>query len=545
MPQKYDLIIIGSGPAGASAAIYAGRAKLKTLMLDSGQSGGQIRITSEVVNYPGILNISGAQLSDNMVQQAKSFGVEVLSAEVLDVDFTQPLKKIETSAGTFESVGVIVATGARPRSLGFEGEDTFRGHGVGYCATCDGEFFTGMDVFVVGGGFAAAEEAIFLTRYARKVYSIVREDWFTCSQTIGEEVLAHPGIEVHFNTEVVSLIGDAVPRKIDFVNNKTNQTWSHTPEGENATFGVFVFVGYQPQSQLLQGKLTLNEQGYIPTDDKLQTNQPGVYAAGDIRPKELRQLVTAVSDGAIASTNAEKYIKETRQKHNIQIESTQPAVSEAAATVQSFIDADLAGQLKPVLQKFEKPVTLAAVLNPDEAFSAELHAFLTDFAALSDKVNLKISYAPDTSALPQGVKADLLPVVAILNAEEKDSGIHYHAVPSGHEFDSFILALYNTAGPGQALPEATLQRVQAFSKPIHVQVGMSLSCTMCPTVVQGMQQIVQHNPAITLDIIDVSKFPNFKNQHNIMSVPAILINQDKLLFGKKDVDELITELQAI
>ena len=200
MKKLYDLIIIGAGSAGMSAAIYAGRAKLKTLVLDKDRTGGQIKITAEVVNYPGILRTSGEELAQTMRKQAESFGVKFLSAAVQSVDFSQDIKRLKTSEGEFEALGVIVATGSKPRTLGFEGEETFRGRGIGYCATCDGEFFTGMDVFVIGAGFAAAEEAIFLTRYAKKVTIIAREPEFTCSKTIADKVLAHGKIEVKFNT---------------------------------------------------------------------------------------------------------------------------------------------------------------------------------------------------------------------------------------------------------------------------------------------------------------------------------------------------------
>ena len=303
MKELYDLIIIGSGSAGMAAGIYAGRARLKTLIIDRDRAGGQIKITSEVENYPGILHISGEEISRTMRKQAENFGVTFVSAVVETVDFSQDIKKIRTVDGEYEALAVVVATGAVPRKLGFTGEDAFRGRGIGYCATCDGEFFSGMDVFVIGAGFAAAEEAIFLTRYARKVTVVAREPEFTCSKMIAERVLANPKIEVKFNTEILEVGGDTVLRHASFIDNQAGQTWRYDAKpGE--TFGVFVFVGYIPQSAEYAGQLRLNEQGYIPTDESMRTNVDGVYAAGDVRPKELRQLVTAVSDGAVAATSA-------------------------------------------------------------------------------------------------------------------------------------------------------------------------------------------------------------------------------------------------
>lgn len=543
MQNRYDLIILGAGPAGVSAGIYAGRAKLKTLIIDAAESGGQIRITSEVVNYPGVASISGPELSATMLKQAQSFGAELLQAKVQQVDFSGPWKKVVTAEGTFEAVAVVVATGAKPRTIGFEGESQFRGHGVGYCATCDGEFFTGMDVFVLGGGFAAAEEAIFLTRYARQVYVIVRESDFTCSKTICDKVLATPGITVQFDTEIKSLTGDTVPRKAVFVNNQTGEEWQYQPEQAGATFGVFVFAGYQPQSDLFKGQLALQDNGYIPTDEHMQTNVEGVYAAGDIRPKELRQLVTAVADGAIASTNAEKFIAEQKQKHGMEVSARQEK-KESKVAAASFIDKDLAAQLVPFMEKFENPLTLVSIGKPEDELSAEMETFVSDLAALSPKVSLAVYKEGENPALEQTLGGGLLPVIALLGADGADSGIHYHAVPSGHEFDSFLLAMYNVAGPGQALEQEAKKRIQALA-PLKVQVGMSLSCTMCPDVVQAMQQIALYNKNVRLDIIDVSKFPEFRTRHQIMSVPAVVFNDGAPLFGKKTMNELLDACAAV
>jgi thioredoxin reductase (NADPH) len=312
MERIYDLIVIGGGPAGLSAGIYAGRAQMNVLIIEKSEMGGQIVTTSEVVNYPGIKEISGHNLGEKMREQAAGFGVEFLKSEVTNMDFKNEIKVLETTSGTYKALSVIIATGANPRKLGFPGEAEFTGRGVAYCATCDGEFFTGLDVFVIGAGFAAAEEAIFLTKFARKVTIIAREPEFTCAKSIAEKVLKHPKIEVKFNSQIVEVTGDTKLRKAIFKDNLTNTTWEYKVS-ENESFGVFVFIGYKPQSDLFKNHVNLDSQGYIITDEDLQTNVKDVYAIGDIRPKKLRQVVTAVADGALAATVLEKVVEEKRE----------------------------------------------------------------------------------------------------------------------------------------------------------------------------------------------------------------------------------------
>ena len=208
MNNFYDAIIVGGGPAGLSAAIYLARAKFSVLVIEKEKIGGQITITSEVVNYPGVFKTSGQELTDNMKKQAQSFGAEFMIANVKQVKLENDIKEIICDKGTFKSVGVILATGSHPRKLGFTGEKEYQGRGVAYCATCDGEFFSGKDIFVIGGGFAAAEEAVFLTKYGRKVTIIVREDDFTCAKGVAQKAKDHPNIDIHYNTEIVEASGD-------------------------------------------------------------------------------------------------------------------------------------------------------------------------------------------------------------------------------------------------------------------------------------------------------------------------------------------------
>ena len=306
MNHLYDVIILGGGPAGLTAALYLARAKYRTLVLEKEKFGGQITITHEVVNYPGVMKTSGEELTETMRRQAESFGAEFMLAEAESLDLSGDIKTVKTSRGELKAFGVLLATGAHPRMVGFKGEADFRGRGVAYCATCDGEFFTGKEVFVVGGGFAAAEEAVFLTKYARHVTILVRKDDFSCAASVADHAKNHPKITVLTNTEVEAVSGDSSLRAIRYRNNRTGEVTEYRdPKGDN--IGVFVFAGYQPATKLVQGVAELNEQGYVVTDRNLKTSVDGLYAAGDVCVKALRQVVTAVGDGALAATELEKY----------------------------------------------------------------------------------------------------------------------------------------------------------------------------------------------------------------------------------------------
>ncbi|NLJ15828.1 MAG: FAD-dependent oxidoreductase [Clostridiales bacterium] len=530
----YDLIIIGAGSAGLTAGIYAGRAKLNTLIIDREEKpGGQIRITSEVVNYPGIISTDGPTLSDTMKKQAENFGVKFINAAVDSVDFKGDIKKVVTNNGDFEALSVIIASGATPRRLGFPGEEEYQGRGVGFCATCDGEFFTGMDVFVIGAGFAAAEESLFLTRFAKKVTIIAREPEFTCSKTIADKVKAHPKIEVKFNTEIVSASGDSALRSAKFINNKTQETWEYRPENADESFGIFIFVGYIPISEVFKEAVALDKFGYIPTDENMQTNVEGVYAAGDIRPKALRQLVTAVSDGAIAATNAERYIEQKKEQLGIKTEE-----HETSAEHSALLDDDLKEQIKPVLEKFENNVKLKAILDESD-FSSELKLFLEEFVSLGDKVSLEFYKKGDNSQAESEISPDRYPVFAIYDNDDTYTGVSYYGIPGGHEINSFIISLYNTAGPGQAVDEKIIERIKGIDKDIRIQVAVSLSCTFCPQVVMASQLIAIKNPKIKAEMIDAMKFNDFRTKHKIMSVPAVIINDGEASFGAKSLEQLV------
>lgn len=306
--EIYDLIILGGGCAGLTAAIYAGRANLRTLILETGVLGGQAATTDEIGNYPGAPNITGPELMQTMYSQAMEYSVTYKACQINHIYLNGKQKEISTDAGAFSSHAVIIATGATPRKLGFDGEDVFRGHGVSYCATCDGFFFRDKDIFVIGGGNSAAEEALYLTRFGRKVTMLVRKDAFRCEKHLTNQIFAHPKIEVKFNTELIRAFGDVTLKGMELKNNKTGALSTYKVSEADGLFGIFIFVGYEPASSLFKDQIQMDEAGYILTNDKMETNIPGVYAAGDVRQKELRQLVTATSDGAIAATQAEKYI---------------------------------------------------------------------------------------------------------------------------------------------------------------------------------------------------------------------------------------------
>lgn len=549
----YDLIIIGGGPAGLSAGLYAGRAKLKTLIIEKEHTGGQITTTAEVVNYPGIIKTSGSELTSNMRIQAENFGVKFQTADVTDVDFNGEVKIVKTNVGEIEGRAVIIATGASPRKLGFPGEIEYGGRGVAYCSTCDGEFFKDLEVLVIGAGFAAAEEAIYLTRFAKKVIIIAREPDFTCAKSIGDKVKANKNIEIRFNTEVVEAVGDDVLRSVKLINNVTNETSEYYPPKEDGTFGIFVFVGYQPQTEIFKNKVDMDRWGYILTDENMQTNIKGVYAAGDLRPKMLRQVVTAVADGAIAATDAERYVASEKERlgivdEHVEEEKVEPRKeAPVAANVKpgksALLNDTLRSQLQGVLARFENNISLVSIVDESNDKSIELRDLVLDIADLSDKVTAIIYKKGENPEMEDKVHANRFPVVSILNKDGEYSGVKFHGVPGGHELNSFILAMYNVAGPGQQISEDVLKDIKSIDKKLNIKVGVSLSCHVCPDVVVAAQRIAIENPNIETEMLDLSNFPDLKDKHKIMSVPAIIVNDSKVYFGGKKLEEIVNLLK--
>jgi thioredoxin reductase (NADPH) len=303
MSKEFDIIIIGGGPAGLSAGIYASRARLRTLLIEKGMFGGLIANAELVENYPGFPEgISGFDIGERMSQQASRFGLKTLSAEVTGVDLLKDIKIIKTTEGDFSARAVIIASGAERRRLGVPGEDIFVNRGVSYCATCDGALFKDRIVAVVGGGDSAVEEALFLTRFASKVIIIHRRNQLRASKMAQERALSHKRIEPMWDTIVEEIKGVGKVSDLVVRNVKTGET------SQIAVDGVFVYVGQLPNTGFLKGQINLDKEGYIITGDRMETRINGVYAAGDIRKNSSRQVITAAGDGATAAISAEKFL---------------------------------------------------------------------------------------------------------------------------------------------------------------------------------------------------------------------------------------------
>lgn len=312
MDKLYDVIILGAGPGGLAAGLYAGRARLSTLIIEKGQDGGQIAITDEIENYPGqsLEEESGPSLIARMTEQCRKFGCDRASDTIKSVDLKGDVKVLTGVNDTYQAKTIIIATGAYPRPIGCKGEQEFMGKGVSYCATCDANFFEDLEVYVVGGGDAAVEEAMYLTKFARKVTIIHRRDELRAAKSIQERAFKNEKLHFMWDTVVEELSGDEILQKMIVKNVKTGELTTYEADEDDGLFGVFGFIGRVPNSGIFEGTGLEMVNGYIPTDDDMHTNLPGVFAAGDIRVKSLRQVVTAAADGAIAATQAEKYIIE-------------------------------------------------------------------------------------------------------------------------------------------------------------------------------------------------------------------------------------------
>ncbi|MDO4805911.1 MAG: FAD-dependent oxidoreductase [Coriobacteriales bacterium] len=304
---KKDLVIVGGGPAGLSAAIYAQRAMLDSVTIEQEAVGGQVLLTSEVDNYPGVPHTDGFTLVDAMRSQAEDLGAQIVMSEVSSITRDNEIGEfcVRTSEATYLTKTVILAGGATPRHAGFEGEEEYAGRGVSYCATCDGMFFRGREVFVVGGGNSAAEEALFLTRFASHVTMVVRKDHLRAQAVVAQEVEQNPKASIRFLTSIVRVGGNDAITSITFRNNADGS--EYTEEFESGV-GVFVFVGRVPASKLLEGLADFTPVGYVVANERMETRTPGLFVAGDVRDKPLRQIVTAASDGAIAATCASAYL---------------------------------------------------------------------------------------------------------------------------------------------------------------------------------------------------------------------------------------------
>ncbi len=313
MDKLYDVIVLGAGPGGLAAGLYAGRARLSTLIIEKGQDGGQIAITNDIENYPGqvLEGESGPSLVARMTKQCENFGCERAADTIKSVELNGDVKVLVGAKETYKAKTLIIATGAYPRPIGCKGEQEYMGKGVSYCATCDANFFEDLEVFVVGGGDAAVEEAMYLTKFARKVTIIHRRDELRAAKSIQERAFKNEKLHFMWDTVVEELGGDEILQTMKVKNVKTGEETVYEADEDDGLFGVFGFIGRVPNSAIFQDTgLEMDKAGYIPTDADMHTNIPGVFAAGDVRVKSLRQVVTAAGDGAIAATQAEKYINE-------------------------------------------------------------------------------------------------------------------------------------------------------------------------------------------------------------------------------------------
>ena len=535
MANLYDVVIVGGGPAGLTAALYLARAKYRVLVLEKEQFGGQIAITHEVVNYPGVVKASGKALTDIIYRQAESFGAEFQLAEVTGFDLAGDIKTVRTDKGDYRCFGVLLATGAHPRTVGFQGEEEHKGRGVAYCATCDGEFFTGKEIFVVGGGYAAAEESVFLTKFASHVTILVRKDDFSCAASVAEQAKNHEKITVLYNTVMEEVSGE---NGLTYARYKNTATGEVTEYRNEEGFGVFVFAGYAPATEAVKGIVELNEQGYILTDASQKTSAEGVYAAGDVCIKPLRQVVTATGDGALAATELEKYVAAMQRKTGIRAEAPAPKKSSPSVTVETqgsansdeLFTAEMRQQLDTVFSRMERPLLLKLYLD-SRPISGELEDFITALVAVSDKLKLEV----------RDRRADdsLAPCVEVCQADGTPTGLAFHGVPSGHEFTSFVLGLYNAAGPGQNLDDDTKKQIAAIDRSTDIKILVTLSCTMCPDLVAAAQRIAAINPKVSAHVYDIRHFENLKNQYKVMSVPCLVLNNEKVFFGKKNLQEIL------
>lgn len=493
--EIYDLIIIGGGPAGLSAALYAARDKHKVLVIEKKEVGGQIALTDVVSNYPGVPDVNGRELAQIIRKQAESFGAQIAFDTVTSLDLDTDIKTVTTATTTYQTISVILATGAKPRSAGFAGEEKYKGRGVAYCATCDGALYTGCDIYVIGGGLSAVQEAKFLSKYAHKVIMIVREASFTCGEQYIEELQQYPNIFVKFETTLTAVHGKSYVDSVDLV---------HLPTGEKKTMksedgmplGVFVFVGQEPDTSWLPDNIAKDSHGYLITDSQGQTNIPGVCAAGDLCVTPLRQAITAAADGAIAATALREYIKTKRNANIVLTE-------------------------KPILRLW----------LDDTAFSQEIETFLKEADALKDLLILRTEH-PETSD-------SILPYIEICRPDGTSTGIYYHTVPKGLEWDTFLLALFTVSGDNVQIDPDDLQRIHSIDKDLNIKILTTLTCSNCPATVMSANQIAAINPYVTAEIFDITHFPKMRFKYQVNTVPAILINDRFAATGKTDLDGML------
>ena len=605
MAEKHQTVIIGGGPAGLTAAIYLRRAGYEVLVLEKEEEGGQIRISEEVVNYPGVERTDGETLMETMRRQAVNFGAQIRRENVISASLTDSVKVIQTERNHYEAPVIIYAAGSVPRKLDFPGESEFAGRGIAYCATCDGELFTDKPIFVVGGGYAAAEEAIYLTRYSKPVMMIVREPDFTCAKKLADTVKAHPDIKIEYNTEIVRVEGDTSVKKIVFKNALSGKEWNF----ENTdTIGIFIFAGYLPQTDIVKKQLICDMQGYLLTDDGKRTNVEGVYGAGDVCQKRLRQLVTAVADGAVAAetivadypldqlascvgpdgkdadgkpqnktgadsraagqdtlvANVRSQIQGQEEK-KLYTGQEEPAVMDGHKETRSSVQQaamhlseqmegvlrpdsrfkDIYSEIKEVESRFET-IPECRVSLDDSRTSEQVRAFMEELEEAMPKVHIYyeetgVSGSREKSAGGEAEAAGspIVPAISISSKDGGKTGMFFHGTPGGHEFSSFLSTLYQAAGPGKPLMDDILSQIRSIRTPVRLDVGVTLSCTKCPELVSSAMMVAAHSPKVEVHVVNLAQFPEFKEKHQVYSVPFLMVNGEKAYYGKKSVEELM------
>lgn len=557
MTEKHQTIIIGGGPAGLTSAIYLRRAGYEALLLEKEEKGGQICISNEVVNYPGIEKTDGETLAETMRRQAIAFGAEIRRENVVSLSLKDSAKIIQTDKNHYEAAVVIYAAGATPRQLDFPGEKEFAGKGIAYCATCDGELFAGKPIFVVGGGYAAAEEAIYLTRYSKPIVMIVREPDFTCAKELADKVKAHPDIKIEFNTEIQRVEGEQFAKKIVFKNSLNDSEWVYESK---ETVGIFIFAGYLPQTDLVKKQLVCDKQGYLVTDEGKRTNVEGVYGAGDVCQKTLRQLVTAVADGAIAAEtivtdypleqmdasinekqqavgmtgaspkagSQEKLVKNvSRQLHGQE----EKKLYTDGAMRQESVFKEIYPQIKEVEKHFETIPFCKVLLNRSEA-SDSVRNFMKELEEIMPKVRVQYENV-------EAAEDSMLPSISISSADGKRKGMFIHGTPGGHEFSTFLSALYQAAGPGKPLMGEILAQIRSIVTPVRLDIGVTLSCHKCPELASSAMIIAAYSPMVEVHLVNMAQFPEFKEKYQVYSVPFLMVNREHVYYGKKNVEQLM------